>query len=84
MESIFPGHRTRSVADVDLLSYDYIIALDLSVYTRLKDSSWVPEEKLFGWDIDDPIGQGYQAYKQAARKIEKRLEQFLENHGLGV
>ena len=78
------GHRPRSIADVDLSPYDYIIALDLSIYARLKESNRVPEEKLFGWDIEDPIGQGYQAYKQAARKIEKRLEQFLENHGLSV
>jgi len=78
------GHRPRSVADVNLSTYDYVIALDLSIYARLKESSRIPEEKLFGWDIEDPIGQGYQAYKQAARKIEKRLEQFLENHGLSV
>lgn len=78
------GHRPRSVADVDLAPFDYVIALDLSIYTRLKESNRVPEEKLFGWDIEDPIGMGYQIYKQTANKIEKRLEQFLENHGLGV
>jgi protein-tyrosine-phosphatase len=77
-------HRPRSVADVDLAPFDYVIALDLSIYTRLKESDRVPKEKLFGWDIEDPIGQGYQTYKQTAKKIEKRLEQFLENRGLGV
>jgi protein-tyrosine-phosphatase len=69
---------------VDLALFDYVIAMDLSIYTRLKESDQVPEEKLFGWDIEDPIGQGYQTYKQAAKKIEKRLEQFLENRSLGV
>jgi len=77
-------HGPRSVADVDLAPFDYVIALDLSIYTRLKESDRVPKEKLFGWDIEDPIGQGYQTYKQTAKKIEKRLEQFLENRGLGV
>lgn len=78
------GHRPRGFADVDLALFDYVIAMDLSIYTRLKESDQVPEEKLFGWDIEDPIGQGYQTYKQAAKKIEKRLEQFLENRSLGV
>ena len=78
------GHRPRGVADADLALFDYVIAMDLSIYTRLKESNRVPEEKLFGWDIEDPIGQGYQTYKQAAKKIEKRLEQFLENHSFGV
>jgi protein-tyrosine-phosphatase len=77
-------HKPRGVADVDLAPFDYVIALDLSIYTRLKESDRVPKEKLFGWDIEDPIGLGYQTYKQVAKKIEKRLEQFLENRGLGV
>ena len=77
-------HRPRSVADVDLAPFDYVIALDLSIYTRLKESDRVPKEKLIGWDIEDPIGLGYQTYRQTAKKIEKRLEQFLENRGLGV
>ena len=77
-------HRTRSITDVDLASFDYIIALDLYIYARLKESDRIPTEKLFGWDIEDPIGLGYQTYKQVAKKIEKRLEQFLENRGHGV
>jgi protein-tyrosine-phosphatase len=77
-------HRPRSVTDVDLASFDYVIALDLPIYTRLKESDRVPTEKLFGWDIEDPIGLGYQTYKQVARKIEKRLEQFLEHRGHSV
>lgn len=78
------NHKPRGVAEVDLAAYDYVIALDLSIYTRLKESDRVPKERLFGWDIEDPIGLGYQTYKQVAKKIDKRLEQFLENRGLGV
>ena len=78
------NHKPRGVAEVDLAAFAYVIALDLSIYTRLKASDRVPKERLFGWDIEDPIGLGYQTYKQVAKKIEKRLEQFLENRGLGV
>jgi len=77
-------HKPRGVAEVDLAAFDYVIAMDLSIYARLKESDRVPKEKLFGWDIEDPIGLGYQTYKQVAKKIEKRLEQFLENHGPGI
>ncbi len=72
-------HKPRPVADVDVAAYDFIIALDLSIYTRLKETGRIPEEKLFGWDIEDPIGLGYSVYKRTAAKIENRLNQFLEN-----
>jgi protein-tyrosine-phosphatase len=78
------NHKPRGVAEVDLAAFAYVIALDLSIYTRLKASDRVPKERLFGWDIEDPIGLGYQTYKQVAKKIEKRLEQFLENRGLDI
>ena len=78
------NHKPRGVAEVDLAAFAYVIALDLSIYTRLKALDRVPKERLFGWDIEDPIGLGYQTYKQVAKKIEKRLEQFLENRGLDI
>lgn len=78
------NHTPRGIAEVNPAAFDYIIALDLSIYARLKESDRVPKERLFGWDIEDPIGMGYQTYKQVAKKIEKRFEQFLENYGLDV
>jgi protein-tyrosine-phosphatase len=63
-------------------SFDYVIAMDLYVYGRIKDTGTVPEDRLFGWDVDDPLGLGYDAYKRAAKKIESRFRQFLDNQGL--
>jgi len=77
-------HEPRSVADVDVAAFDFIIALDLSIFTHLRETGRIPEERLFGWDIEDPIGLGYSAYKRTAGKIEKRLSQFLENQGVVI
>ncbi len=76
------AHRSREFAAVEASSFDYVIAMDLYVYGRIKDSKTVPDEKLFGWDVGDPLGLGYEAYKRAARKIEARLHEFLERQGL--
>jgi len=76
------AHRSREFGTVDVSSFDYVIAMDLYVYGRIKDARTVPEDKLFGWDVGDPLGLGYDAYKQAAKKIEARLREFLDRQGL--
>jgi len=76
------AHRSREFGTVDVSSFDYVIAMDLYVYGRIKDARTVPEDKLFGWDVGDPLGLGYDAYKQAAKKIESRLREFLDRQGL--
>ncbi len=76
------GHRARSVVDVDLASFDYVVAMDFMVFSFLKSFGKIPEDRLFSWDIEDPLGQGYDAFKQAALKIERRLGQFLAAIGL--
>jgi len=75
-------HEARNITDYDLASFEEVVALDLAVYSYLKGLRVVPEEKLSGWDIDDPLGRGYDAYKDAARKIERRLDQLVARLGL--
>lgn len=76
------AHEARNITDYNLGSFDYIVAMDFPIYTRLKDLKVIPEEKLYGWDIEDPLGRGYDAFKETARKIERRLEQFAARTGL--
>ena len=78
------GHRARSLDGLDLARFDYVIAMDFFVYNDIKKRNAVPDEKLFGWDIEDPLGLGYAAFKRAAGKIESRLVQFLNNQGFGA
>jgi len=70
-------HEARSITDYDLASFDEVVALDLGIYSYLKGLRVVPEDKLCGWDVDDPLGRGYDAFKEAARKIEQRLGQLV-------
>jgi protein-tyrosine phosphatase len=75
-------HVARNISDFDLASFDHIIAMDLPVYSRLRDLRVIPDENLSGWDIEDPLGRGYEAFKEAARKIEMRLKQWIARMGL--
>ena len=76
------GHMARNITDYDLKSFDDIVAMDFAIYSYLKNLRVIPEEKLSGWDIEDPLGRGYDAYKDAAGKIERRLEQMMSRLGL--
>jgi protein-tyrosine-phosphatase len=81
-ETDISGHEAKNITDFNLGSFDYIVALDFPIYSRLRDLKVIPEEKLYGWDIEDPLGRGYDAYKETARQIERRLEQFAARTGL--
>jgi protein-tyrosine-phosphatase len=76
------GHLAKNITDYDLKSFDDIVAMDFAIYSYLKNLRVIPEEKLSGWDIEDPLGRGYDAYKDAAGKIERRLEQMISRLGL--
>lgn len=78
------AHVARPVGTFDLRDYDAVIAMDPSIYHHLREYWGVPEAKLHGWDIEDPLGSDYQTFKAAALKIEQRLEQFLAAAGLGA
>jgi len=75
------GHRPRFVLDRPVAEYDFIIALDSSVFNRLSEMPEIPRDRLFGWEIADPVGSGIKAYERAARAIEESLEKFLDRIG---
>lgn len=75
------GHRPRHVLDLPVSEYDYIIAMDSSIFMRLSEMPEVPPDRLIGWEIADPAGLGYDAYEHTAELIEKNLEYFLDRIG---
>jgi protein-tyrosine-phosphatase len=77
-------HRPRHVLDYPVAEYDYIIALDSSVFMRLSDMPQIPHDRLIGWEIPDPAGMGMAAYERAAILIEENLEKFLDEAEPGV
>jgi len=78
-EADISRHRPRNIFEVDLSRFDFILAMDTSVFMRLQEIEPIPKDKLFAWEIEDPCGRGMEAYRLTARKIERRLDQFLLN-----
>jgi protein-tyrosine-phosphatase len=76
------GHRPRHVLEFPIADFDYIVALDSTVFIRLAHMSEIPQEKLFGWEIADPCGLGVETYEQTARTLEKEIEKFLDQREL--
>jgi len=81
-EADISRHQPRNISEVDLSRFDFILAMDSSVFVRLHEMDSVPKDKLFAWEIEDPCGRGMEAYRLAARKIEHQLDQFLLNRDL--
>jgi len=73
------GHRPRFVLEFPVDRYDYIIAMDPSVFMALTEMPEIPKDRLYGWDIPDPCGLGSDAYRRTAAAIESSLERFLQN-----
>jgi protein-tyrosine-phosphatase len=76
------GHEPRHVLEFPVASYDYIIAMDSSVFMTLTEMREIPREKLYGWDIPDPCGLGADAYERTAQAIETNLERFLQHRDM--
>ena len=75
-------HKSRNISDVKLEQFDFIVALDSMVYHYLRALKVIPDDKLFEWDIHDPVGQPLYVFRKVAKKIHKRIEQFLINREL--
>lgn len=71
-------HQTRNVDNVELDSFDYIIAMDSYIFEELNDRYPEQTSKIIGWNIEDPMGQGLVAYKECADKIRKHIEELIE------
>ena len=75
-------HEPRHVLEFAIASYDYVIAMDSSVFMVLTEMKGIPGDKLYGWDIPDPCGLGADAYERTARAIETSLERFLQHRDM--
>jgi protein-tyrosine-phosphatase len=75
-------HEPRHVLEFPIASYDYIIAMDSSVFMTLTELKEIPRDKLYGWDIPDPCGLGADAYERTAQAIETNLERFLQHRDM--
>jgi len=72
-------HRPRHVLDFPVDEFDYIVALDSTVFMRLTRMPEIPEAKLYGLEIPDPAGLGIDTYEKVARLLEQEIEKFIES-----
>jgi protein-tyrosine phosphatase len=70
-------HMARSVADIQLDIFEWIIVLDAYVHETLKNRYPRMGENFILWDIEDPYGQGMLAFQETAQTIEKLIEKHL-------
>mgnify|MGYP001126661181 FL=1 len=75
------GHKPRHVLACPVEEYDYVVALDSSVFMRLSEMPRVPQDRLLGWEVPDPAGLGFEAYERTAALIEEYLDKFLDRMG---
>jgi len=71
------SHRSRSVNDVHIENFDYIVPMADVVHDYLKESFPSLGEKLMpSWGIDDPYGGDLYTYEETAAKIQKHLKEL--------
>ena len=71
------SHRSRSVNDVHIEKFDYIVPMADDVHEDLKrDFPSLGEKLLPSWGIDDPYHGDLFTYKVTAARIQKHVEEL--------
>jgi protein-tyrosine-phosphatase len=68
-------HRARNLSEIDLSSFDRIVALNRDIAARLERDYGVPPEVLVVWEVEDPFGLDEDVYRSCASEIEKALRE---------
>jgi protein-tyrosine-phosphatase len=68
-------HRARNFAEIDLSSFDRIVALNRDIAGRLERDYDVPPESLVVWEVEDPFGLDADVYRSCASEIDKALRE---------
>ena len=64
------GHIPRSVRDLELTAFDYVVAMDKAIAKHL---AGVPKERLIVWRIADPYGDDLSEYRRRALEIMQQV-----------
>ncbi len=69
-------HQSRSVREVDLDGFDYIIAATPLIKTKLPAVK--RPETIITWNVEDPYGGDLDVYRNCAKEIAAELKIFSE------
>ncbi len=70
------SHIPRSVTDLQLDDFDYVVAVEKRVAKRLKRLFSLPPERLIVWNIPDPWGDDVLEYQNSASMRYRNLRRF--------
>jgi protein-tyrosine-phosphatase len=71
------SHRSRSVDDVHIEDFDYIVPMADDIHDDLKEMFPNLSEKLLpSWKIVDPYGGDLHTYEETAARIQKHVEEL--------
>ena len=73
-------HKTRSVEDIQIDSFERIIVLEAFVLEALKTRYPLISDRFTLWDIEDPYGKSNQVFGRAAEIIKKMIKRGLFPH----
>ncbi len=66
------GQKSKGFADVPQKGFDYVISMGCKDVCPI-----YPAKEKIEWDIEDPIGQPIEVFRQVRDKIRSRVEEFL-------
>ncbi|PTL36156.1 hypothetical protein CLG94_05710 [Candidatus Methylomirabilis limnetica] len=71
------SHLPRHFRDIDVNSFDYVVAMDKYIAKELKG---IPKERLLVWNIDDPWDNDMAEYKRCGLIILRYLSRLPITH----
>jgi protein-tyrosine-phosphatase len=71
------GHRSTDVEDLDLSSFELVVAFESRIAKRLRSEFGLRPSRLRVLDIKDPFWGGPEDYQQCAETIEAALPTVL-------
>lgn len=72
-------HVPKSILDVDIDSFDVIIAMDEGITKRLRE---LAKDKRITWKIPDPWGHDSEGYRKCALKINHEVSKLATRIGI--
>lgn len=70
-------HQPRDVRELELSSFDVVIALDESIAAELEAVPLPPSCRLVRWDVRDPYGETMDGYRLCAEQIAAALDELV-------
>ena len=71
------GHSPQDVADLDLLTFDRIVAMAPAVAQRLRADHAALDDRLVTWSLPDPYGGTMADYRLCLEQIDAALDRLL-------